>query len=321
MRVKTMSSIAQSALWGWWNDNCMRLSASLAFYTALSLAPLVVIVVGVAGLITERQQVVDQLEQQVGLLMGPASRQLVHTILATTEPQGGTLAAIIGIVTLAIGATAVFGELQAALNLIWEVKPKPLNGMWANLWHWLRQRFFSLAIVLAIAFLLLVSLAVSAALAGLEQYLHGPELTLLSRGLEVAVSILVITFMFALLFRYVPDAEIHWHDVWLGGFISAVLFPLGKVAIGYYIGRASIGSAYGAAGSLVVLLVWVYYSSLIIFFGAEFTHTWATRQRRVEPMSHAESGAAPQKKSEAVTAPVTRLTRRVFWRYAHPSLS
>jgi len=202
-------------MWGWWNDNCMRLSASLAFYTALSLAPLVVIVVGVAG--------------------------------------------------------------------------------------WLRQRFFSLAIVFAIAFLLLVSLAVSAALAGVVHYLQGPELTrtLLSRGLEVTVSILVITYLFALLFRYVPDAEIHWRDVWLGGFVSAVLFTVGKVGIGYYIGRASIGSAYGAAGSLIALLVWVYYSSLIVFFGAEFTHAWARRQRTVEPMSYAESGAAPQTKSEA----------------------
>jgi membrane protein len=301
MRVKTMWSVAQSAMWDWWNDNCMRLSASLAFYTALSLAPLVVIVVGLAGLITERQQVADQLEQQIESLVGPPSRQLVHTILATTEPQGGSLAATIGIVMLAISATGVFGELQAALNLIWEVKPKPINGVWANLWLWLRQRFFSLAIVLAIAFLLLVSLAVSAILAGVAHYLHGPELTrtLLSRGREVAVSILVITFLFALLFRYVPDAEIRWRDVWLGGFVSAVLFTVGKVGIGYYIGRASIGTAYGAAGSLVVLLVWVYYSSMIVFFGAEFAHAWATRQHSVEPKSYAEPGAAPQKKSDA----------------------
>jgi membrane protein len=301
MRVKTMWSVTQSAVWAWWSDNCMRLSASLAFYTALSLAPLVIIIVGVAGLITDQQHVANQLEQQVELLMGRAGRQLVHTILTTTEPQGGTLAAIIGLVTLAIGATAVFGELQAALNLIWEVKPKPINGVWGNLWGWLRQRFFSLAIVLAIAFLLLVSLVISAALAGVAHYLQGSDLaqTLLSRGLEVAVSILVITYLFALLFRYVPDAEIHWRDVWLGGLVSAVLFTIGKVGIGYYIGRASVGSAYGAAGSLIALLVWVYYSSLIVFFGAEFTHAWATRQRTVEPMPYAEPGAAPQTKSEA----------------------
>ena len=306
MNIKTMESVTQSAMWGWWNDNCMRLSASLAFYTALSLAPLVIIVVGVAGLITERQQVTHQLEQEIEFLVGPSSRQLVNTILTTTEPQGGMLAAIIGIVTLAIGATAVFGELQAALNLIWEVKPKPINGMWANLWRWFRQRVFSLAIVLAIASLLLVSLAVSAALAGLEQYLRGPELTLLSRGLEVTVSILVITYLFALLFRYVPDAEIHWRDVWLGGLVSAVLFTIGKVGIGYYIGRASIGSAYGAAGSLIALLVWVYYSSLIVFFGAEFTQAWATRQRTIEPKPYAEPGAAPQKKGEAAAEQASR---------------
>jgi len=306
MRFKTMWSVAQSAMWDWWNDNCMRLSASLAFYTALSLAPLVIIIVGIAGLITERQLVADQLEQQIDLLMGSSSRQLVHTILATTEPQGGTLAAMIGIVTLVVGATAVFGELQAALNLVWEVKPKPINGVWANLWYWLRQRVFSLAIVLAIAFLLLVSLAVSAVLAVVAHYLQGPELTLLSRGLEVAISILVITFLFALLFRYVPDAEIQWRDVWLGGLVSAVLFTVGKVGIGYYIGRASIGSAYGAAGSLIALLVWVYYSSLIVFFGAEFTHAWATRQRAVEPKPYADSGAAPQKKSEAAAEQAAR---------------
>jgi membrane protein len=306
MRFKTMWSVAQSAMWDWWNDNCMRLSASLAFYTALSLAPLVIIIVGIAGLITERQLVANQLEQQIDLLMGSSSRQLVHTILATTEPQGGTLAAMIGIVTLVVGATAVFGELQAALNLVWEVKPKPINGVWANLWYWLRQRVFSLAIVLAIAFLLLVSLAVSAALAVVAHYLQGPELTLLSRGLEVAISILVITFLFALLFRYVPDAEIQWRDVWLGGLVSAVLFTIGKVGIGYYIGRASIGSAYGAAGSLIALLVWVYYSSLIVFFGAEFTHAWATRQRAVEPKPYADPGAAPQKKSEAAAEQAAR---------------
>jgi len=163
-------------------------------------------------------------------------------------------------------------------------------------------------IVFSIVFLLLVSLVISAALASVSHALQGPLLTqtLISRGLEIAVSILVITFLFALLFRYVPDAKIHWHDVWLGGFVSAVLFTVGKVAIGYYIGRASIGSAYGAAGSLIVLLVWVYYSSLIAFFGAEFTYAWATRQRRVEPKPHAEPGAAPQKKSEAATEQATR---------------
>jgi len=302
MRTKTIWSVTTSAIWAWWADNCMRLSASLAFYTALSLAPLVMVVVGLVGLVTERQLVTSQLAQQIELLMGPPGRQLVGIILSTTEPGGGTAAAVIGFATLLIGATAVFGELQAALNLIWEVKPAPLSGVWAMFWSWLKDRVLSLAMVLVIAFLLLVSLVVSAVLAGATQYLrHDLEQGQILFGhiLESVISIPAITLLFALLFKYVPDAQIRWRDVWLGGCVSAVLFTLGKVAIGYYIGRASIGSAYGAAGSLIALLVWVYYSALIVFFGAEFTHAWATRQSAVEPKPHAELGVAPQTKSEA----------------------
>jgi membrane protein len=283
----------------WWNDNCLRLAASLAYYTALSLAPLVLLIVGVIGLVLDRQQVGSQLSAQLEGLIGPAGRELVTSILAATSPQGGTLATLIGLGTLLIGATAVFGELQATLNLIWEVRPAPTNGVWAGIWALLRERLFSLALVLALAFLLLVSLVISAALAGAAAWLQGPEQALLSRLLELAVSLLVLTFVFALLYMYVPDAEIGWRDVWLGGLITAVLFTLGKTAIGLYLGQASVGSAYGAAGSLVVLLVWVYYSALIMFFGAEFTHAWATRQGEVTPQPHAIPGAAPQTKSEA----------------------
>jgi membrane protein len=285
----------------WWNDNCLRLAASLAYYTALSLAPLVLLIVGVIGLVLDRQQVGSQLSAQLEGLIGPAGRELVTSILAATSPQGGTLATLIGLGTLLIGATAVFGELQATLNLIWEVRPAPTHGVWAGIWAVLRERLFSLALVLALAFLLLVSLVISAALAGAAAWLQGPEQALLSRLLELAVSLLVLTFVFALLYMYVPDAEIGWRDVWLGGLITAVLFTLGKTAIGFYLGQASVGSAYGAAGSLVVLLVWVYYSALIMFFGAEFTHAWATRQGAVTPQPHAIPGAAPQTKSEAAT--------------------
>jgi membrane protein len=285
----------------WWNDNCLRLAASLAYYTALSLAPLVLLIVGVIGLVLDRQQVGSQLSAQLEGLIGPAGRELVVSILAATSPQGGTIATLIGLGTLLIGATAVFGELQATLNLIWEVRPAPTHGVWAGIWAVLRERLFSLALVLALAFLLLVSLVISAVLAGAAALFQGPEQALMSRLLELAVSLLVLTFVFALLYMYVPDAEIGWRDVWLGGLITAVLFTLGKTAIGFYLGQASVGSAYGAAGSLVVLLVWVYYSALIMFFGAEFTHAWATRQGEVTPQPHAIPGAAPQTKSEAAT--------------------
>lgn len=302
MPVNMFWSVTQRALGDWWDDNCMRLSASLAFYTALSLAPLVLVVVGLVGLVLERQQVAGQLAAQIEGLVGPAGRQLVDTILTTTTPQGGALATVIGFVTLLLGATAAFGELQTALNLIWEVQPRPTGGVWAGIWAWLKQRVLSLTIVLAIAFLLLVSLVVSAALAGVASALYSSDEALLGRVLEIAISLPVLTVLFALLFKYVPDAEIRWSDVWVGGGVSAVLFTLGKTAIGYYIGHASVGSAYGAAGSLVVLLVWTYYSSLIFFFGAEFTHAWATSQHAVAPKPHAAPGAAPQHKSEAAVS-------------------
>ena len=298
MQIATLWHVILRAVQDWWQDNCLRLAASLAYYTALSLAPLILLIVGVVGLVLNRQQVATQLTAQLEGLMGPAGRELVTSILTTTSPQGGALATVIGLVTLFIGATAVFGELQATLNLIWEVQPAPTNGMWAGIWAWLRERIFSLAIVFALAFLLLVSLVISAALAGAAAWFQGPEQVLVSRLLELAVSLLVLTLVFALLYMYVPDAEIGWRDVWLGGCITAVLFTIGKTAIGFYLGQASVGSAYGAAGSLVVLLVWVYYSALIMFFGAEFTHVWATRHHEVAPEPHAIPGAAPQTKSE-----------------------
>jgi membrane protein len=301
MPIATLWHVTLRALQDWWNDNCLRLAASLAYYTALSLAPLVLLIVGVVGLVLDRQQVGAQISVQLEGLIGPAGRELVTSILAATNPQGGTVATIIGLATLLIGATAVFGELQATLNLIWEVQPAPTNGVWAGIWALLRDRIFSLTLVLALAFLLLVSLVISAALAGATALFHGPEQAVLSRILEIVVSLLVLTFVFALLYKYVPDAEIGWRDVWLGGLITAALFTLGKTAIGFYLGQASVGSAYGAAGSLIALLVWVYYSALIMFFGAEFTHAWTIRHHAVTPEPHAIPGAAPQTKSEAAT--------------------
>ena len=299
MRMRSLWNVTLQAARDWWEDNCLRLAASLAYYTALSLAPLILLIVGVLGVVLDRQQVASQLESQLEGLMGPAGRELVTSILTTTSPEGGAFATVVGLVTLFIGATAVFGELQTTMNLIWEVRPAATEGVWAGIWAWLRERVFSLAIVFALAFLLLVSLVVSAALAGAAALLWGPEQTFLSRLLELAVSLAVLTLGFALLFKYVPDAEVRWRDVWLGGFATAVLFTLGKTAIGYYLGQASVGSAYGAAGSMVVLLVWVYYSALIVFFGAEFTQAWATRQGGVAPQPHAVAGAAPQTKGEA----------------------
>jgi membrane protein len=299
MPIKSLWRVTIGAARDWWEDNCLRLAASLAYYTALSLAPLLLLMVGLLGTVLGRAQVASQLAAQLESLMGPAGQELVTSILTTSSPAGGTWATVVGLLTLVLGATAVFGELQATMNLIWEVRPAPTGGVWAGIWALLKERLFSLALVLALAFLLLVSLVISAVLAGAAAWFQGPEQALVSRVLELAVSLLVLTLVFALLFTSVPDAEIRWRDVWLGGLITAALFTLGKTAIGYYLGQASVGSAYGAAGSLVVLLVWVYYSALIMFFGAEFTHAWATRQGAVSPQPHAMAGAAPQTKGEA----------------------
>ena len=262
------------------------------------MAPLVLLVVGLVGVVVDRQQVAVELTTQIEAIMGAAGGDLVNTILKTSTLQGGTLATIVSLITLLISATAVFGELQATLNLIWEVQPAPVGGIWQNIWALIKQRLFSLALVLALAFLLLVSLLISAALAAAAALFRGPEQTLLVRAMEMTISGLVLVLIFALLFKYVPDAQIRWRDVWLGGFVSAVLFTLGKTGIGYYIGEASIGSPYGAAGSLMVLLVWVYYSALIFFLGAEFTQVWATRHHDVVPKPHATPGVTPQHKSE-----------------------
>src|ERR687896_1338297 len=299
MRIKTLWDVTLGAAQDWWEDNCLRLAASLAYYTVMSLAPLVLLIVGLLGMVLGREQVASQLAAQLESLMGPAGQELVTSILTTSSPEGGTWATVVGLVTLVIGATAVFGELQTTMNLIWEVRPAPTGGVWAGLWVLLKERLFSLTLVFALAFLLLVSLVISAVLAGAAAWFQGPEQALVSRVLELAVSLLVLTIVFALLFTYVPDAEIRWRDVWLGGLITAALFTLGKTAIGYYLGQASVGSAYGAAGSLVVLLVWVYYSALIVFFGAEFTQAWATQHGGVAPQPHAVAGAAPQTKGQA----------------------
>jgi membrane protein len=299
MPIKALWDVTLGAAQDWWEDNCLRLAASLAYYTALSLAPLILLIVGLLGVVLGREQVAGQLAAQLESLMGPSGRELVNSILTTTSPEGGTLATVVGLATLVIGATAVFGELQTTMNLIWEVQPALTSGAWAGIWAWLKARIFSLGLVFALAFLLLVSLVISAALAGAASLFQGPEQTLLSRLLEMVVSLVVLTLVFALFFMYVPDAEVRWRDVWLGGLVTAVLFTLGKTAIGAYLGHASVGSAYGAAGSMVVLLVWVYYSALIVFFGAEFTQAWATRQGGVAPQPHAVSGAAPQTKGEA----------------------
>lgn len=255
----------------WIEDKVPRLSAALAYYTIFAIAPLLLIAVSIAGLIftNARSSVIAQLNS----FLGKEAADAIEGIMNNASLSGGGIAAIIGVVTLLIGATGVFGQLKDALNTIWEVAPKPGRGIMGIV----KDRFLSLTMVLGIGFLLLVSLVISAALDSLKEYVFGSELGILFQVLNFIVSIGVVTLLFAMIFKILPDVEISWNDVWLGAAATALLFTLGKFLISLYISNSSTASAYGAAGSLIIILLWVYYSAIILFFGAEFTQVYANR--------------------------------------------
>ncbi|HEX5041324.1 MAG TPA: YihY/virulence factor BrkB family protein [Candidatus Polarisedimenticolaceae bacterium] len=272
----------------WWNDNTFRLAASLAFYTIFSLAPVLLIAVGIASLFLARENAVQQIVEQVRQLTGPEGAEVVRQVLDSASGIGkGAWAITIGSVTLFLGASAVFAELQAALNQVWDVKPEPRRGLILNL---VLDRLRSFSIALAVGFLLLVSLVMSAALSGLQDYMTAwmPAVPWLWKGANLALSFLLITLLLGAIYKYLPDAVIEWRDVWVGAAATSVLFTGGKYLIGLYLGQTATGSAFGAAGSFAVLLLWIYYSALISFFGAEFTQVYARRHgRRIVAQAHA----------------------------------
>jgi membrane protein len=255
----------------WNRHEATRLGASLAFYAVLSLAPLVILTIALAslfiGLTAAQRDVLLQFQE----LLGPAGANAVQSMIVSSQNvRAGSIASALGLLTLLFGASQVFAELQAALNKIWEADAARTNGILALI----RRRFLSFGLVLAIGLLLLVSLILSAALAALGTYMRGalPLPEWLLQGFDFLLSVAGTSALFALIFDYIPDAQTDWRHSWIGGLVTAGLFSLGKSLIGLYLGKAGIGSAYGAAGSLVVVVVWVYYSSQIFFFGAEFTH-------------------------------------------------
>lgn len=258
----------------WSAHEAPRLGAALAYYSMLSLAPLMVLVVAIVGLVFGENAAAAQVANQVRDMVGDQGASAIQALVwnARSSPAGG-LASAIGIATLLFGASSVFAELRAILNLVWEAdKPARVDVL-----TMLRHRFFSFGMVLAVGFLLIVSLTISAMLAAagkyFSQWLPVPADAL--DALNFLVSFAVTTGAFALLYKYVPVVRIAWNDVWIGAFATALMFTVGKTLIGLYLGRASFGSAYGAAGSLIVVIVWVYYSAQIFIFGAEFTHVFA----------------------------------------------
>jgi membrane protein len=288
MKAKTLWEILKETGSDWSKDNATRLAAALAYYTVLSIAPLLVVAVSVAGLVFGEDAAKGQIAGQLSAVVGPQAGAGIQTLLSNAKsPEDGTLGSIIGIVVLLFGASGVFGELQASMNGIWKVEPKPGLGIWG----WLRARFFSFSMVLGVAFLLLVSLLLSAVLAGMAgAFSHAlPGGAVLWEGVNFVVSFGVITVLFALIFKVVPDVQIQWKDVWIGAAVTALLFTVGKFGLGLYLGRASVASPYGAAGSLIVLVIWVYYAAQILFMGAEFTQVYARhRGSRIAPSEHAQ---------------------------------
>ncbi len=272
--------IAKETAKEWSEDDASRLAASLAFYTLLSLAPLLVILVALAGVVLGPEAARGRISSELASLMGSQAARGIEAVLASARsPAGGAISTVVGAVVLLVGASGVFGELQFALNRIWEVKARPGRGIMGEV----KDRFFSFTMVLGVAFLLLVSLVISALLSAVGRFfadaLPGGEL--LWQVSNFVVSLAMVTVLFALIFKYVPDVSIRWRDVWLGAAVTALLFTIGKSLLGIYLGKASFRSSYGAAGSLVVLVVWVYYSAQILFLGAEFTQVQAKRRGRV----------------------------------------
>jgi membrane protein len=297
------TQLVKEAVSDWLEDKAPRLGAALAYYTVFSIAPLLVIALAVAGRVFGDEAAKSQIDEQLAGLLGAEGAAAVQSMIAAAnKPQAGAIASIIGGIALVFGASGVFGQMKDALNSIWEVEPKPGRGIWGVI----RDRFLTFAMVLGIVFLMLVTLLVSATLAALTSsvtdYLPGPDV--LANALDVAVSLGVVTLLFALIFKYLPDAEIAWKDVWLGAAVTAVLFTIGKYAIGLYLGTAGVGSAYGAAGSIVIVLLWAYYSSQILFFGAELTQAYARMYgSQIKPAPDAVAVTAEKRAEQGLARP------------------
>ena len=272
--VKNAARLLKQSAREWSNDKAPRLGASLSYYTIFSLAPLLLLVVAVAGLVLGREAAQGQIVQQLSGLVGVETAEAIESILEKAGKNGGgILATVVGTITLIVGATGVLIELQDALNTVWKVVPKPGRGIKGII----RDRMLSFGIVLGFGFLLLVSLVLSAAVAMLDSWIGGmiPGWVIAGYVLSYVISLGLVALVLAAIFKILPDVKISWRDVWIGALVTSVLFHIGKFGISMYIGKASVGSTFGAAGSLAVLLVWIYYSSQIVLFGAEFTRVYA----------------------------------------------
>lgn len=293
MKLKVIVRLLKETFQEWQEDKASRLAAALAYYTIFSIAPLLIIAIAIAGAVFGEEAARGEIVGQIQGLVGKPGAEFIETAINNANKPGsnGGLASLIGIGVLLFGASGVFAQLQDSLNTIWEVQPKPTKGLRGGIMGFLRQRFLTFSMVLVIGFLLMVSLILSAVLSGLSAYMSHllPGLDFVWGIVNFVISFGVITLLFALIYKFLPDVKITWNDVLTGAIITALLFTIGKTLLGQYLGQSSFSSTYGAAGSLVIILAWVYYSAQILFFGAEFTQVYASRYgSRIVPDDHAE---------------------------------
>lgn len=274
--LKAVGDLLREVYTEWAADDALSMGAALAYYAVFSMAPLLVLVVAIAGLVLGRSAAEGELVGQIQSVVGPSGAQTIQDMIArASSPKAGLTASVVSLVTMTLGATGVFGQLQASLNRIFEAPRPTASGIRVQV----RKRMVAFGMILGIGFLLLVSLALSAALAAVHDVL-AQRVPGASRLLPVSnfmLSFGVVTASFAILFKVLPDVRMAWSDVWLGAGMTALLFTVGKSLIGIYLGRAGVTSVYGAAGSFVLLLLWVYYSAEIMFLGAEFTEVYSRR--------------------------------------------
>ena len=299
MIFKHVWKLLWDTYWEFSEDNAPLFGAALAYYTFFAMAPLLIIAIAVAGFVFGAEAARGEVAAQLRYLLGAEGARAVESLLnRAQESEAGVTASILGLLTLLFGATRVFTNLQTALNVIWDVSGRDITGLRANLWAFAKKRALSFAMVLVVGFLLLVSLLASAALNATSRYLS--ELAPASSQMPVLwlsdflVSFIGVTLLLALVYKFLPDTTIDWRDVWFGAVATALMFMGGKLLIGWYLGNSSIGSVFGAAGSLIIILMWVYFSAQILLFGAEMTQVFATHygsRRKRRKSRH----AAPQK--------------------------
>lgn len=308
-RLKSFWSLLRETFNQWNEREPFNNSIIIAYYTIFSLPGLLVIVINVAGYFYDKKEVTKEITGQVGAMIGGDTATDVQAIIdKATESKGTIISSILGVATMLFGATGVFYQLQQILNKMWEVKPKPKQ----KILKLIRDRVFSFGLILAVGFLLLVSLVISAGLSALSNWASGyisDNFTVIFKVADFIVSLGVVTLLFASIYKFLPDAKISWRDVWIGALMTSVLFVITKFALGLYFGKSDPGSTYGAAGSIVLIMLWVSYAGIILLFGAEFTQVFANRYgKKVQPTDTAEStkgeddnGAIVNKKKQKET--------------------